>query len=304
MIDNDLDDEIVIGIDRPKTEKKTKKKKVAKKATSQNIKKADKSKKNVKNSKSSKNNKNNKPKKSKKKLLKMLLFLCLIGLVVFLLNSSFFNITKVEVVNNSKVTKEELKEIANFESYKNIFWINTRKIESEIKKNNAYVEEVQVSRKLPNTAIITLTERVPKYMLQFADSYVYINNQGYMLEVSTENIGLPIILGFKTDLSNIEVGKRFDVEDLKQMETIIKIVETANVNEVGQYITKIDISDEKNYTLFLESEQKTVYLGDCSDLNTRMLYLNGLLKLTKDVAGELFINMDLNTERAYFREKT
>ena len=57
------------------------------------------------------------------------------------------------------------------------------------------------------------------------------------------------------------------------METIIKIVETANINEVGQYITKIDVSDEDNYTLILEREQKTVYLGDGSDLNTRMLYL-------------------------------
>lgn len=87
------------------------------------------------------------------------------------------------------------------------------------------------------------------------------------------------------------------------METIIKIVETANINDVGQYITKIDMSDEKNYTLILESKQKTVYLGDCSDLNTRMLYLNGLLKLTEDVAGELFIDMDLNTEKPYFREQ-
>ena len=88
------------------------------------------------------------------------------------------------------------------------------------------------------------------------------------------------------------------------MEFIIKIVETANINEVGEYITKIDISDEKNYTLILEGEQKTVYLGDCSNLNTRMLYLNGILKATKNTAGEIFINMDLNTEDAYFREKT
>lgn len=88
------------------------------------------------------------------------------------------------------------------------------------------------------------------------------------------------------------------------MQTIIKIIETANINEVGEYITKVDISDEKNYTLVLESEQKTVYLGDGSDLNTRMLYLNGILKSTKNTAGEIFLNMDLNTEDAYFREKT
>lgn len=294
MINNDSEDEIIVGINRPKEEKnKAKKKKVAKKATSQNKKNMDKGKK----------QKKSKKKKNHKRLISFLIVLIIIGVIIFLLNSSFFVIKGVEVNNNSKVSKEELEEIANFGMYKNIFWLNTRKIENDIKTNNAYIEEVQVSRKLPNTAVITVKERVPKYMLQFADSYVYINNQGYMLEVSTENINLPIILGFKTDLSNIEVGKRLDIEDLKKMETIIKIVETANLNEVREYITKIDISDESNYTLILESIQKTVYLGDCSDLNTRMLYLNGILKLYKNTPGEIFINMDLNTENAYFREK-
>jgi hypothetical protein len=88
------------------------------------------------------------------------------------------------------------------------------------------------------------------------------------------------------------------------MQTIIKIVETANINDIGSYITKIDVSNTKNYTLILEGEQKTVYLGDCSDLNTRMLYLSGILSQTKNLAGEIFLNMDLNTEDAYFREQT
>lgn len=292
MQDNDSEDEIIIGINRPQEDKKSKKKKVAKKATSKNNKKVDKSK------------GQKKKKKSKKKFIKFLIILIIIGIIIFLLNSNLFAITKVVVQNNSKVTRQKAEEIANFKSYKNIFWINTRKIENEIKNSSAYVEEVEVSRKLPNTAVITIKERVPKYMLQFADSYVYINNQGYMLEVSTENINLPIILGFKTDLSNIEVGNRLDIEDLKKLEIIIKIVETANINEVGQYITKIDISDEKNYTLILEEIQKTVYLGDCSNLNTRMLYLNGIIDYYRNTPGEIFLNMDLNTENAYFREKT
>ena len=88
------------------------------------------------------------------------------------------------------------------------------------------------------------------------------------------------------------------------METIIKIVETANIHDVGEYITKIDISDDSNYTIMMDKEQKTVYLGDCSDLNTRMLYLSGILKLYKNTPGEIFINMELNTENAYFREQT
>ena len=48
MINNDSEDEIIIGINRPQVEKSNKKKKVAKKATYQNKKGADKTNKNKK----------------------------------------------------------------------------------------------------------------------------------------------------------------------------------------------------------------------------------------------------------------
>ena len=54
---------------------------------------------------------------------------------------------------------------------------------------------------------------------------------------------------------------------------------------------------------YLETEEKTVYLGEATELNTRMIYLSGILSREKGVAGEIFLNMNLNTEDAFFREK-
>lgn len=297
---NDLDDEIIIGINRPQTPKKGNKKnnkKETNKKNKQNNKKV------AKKATSKKNQKKDKPKKSKKGLIVFAILICIVILAIVLMNIDICKIKHIELVDNANVTKEQIEELVNFEQYNNLFSLNSVKVKEDIKKN-AYVEDVIVSRRFPNTVKITLIERVPKYMLQVADSYIYINNQGYMLEISVDRLELPIILGFKTDLSNVQAGNRLDLEDLKQMETIIKIVETANMNDIGNLITKIDVSNDKNYTLILESEQKTVYLGDCSNLNTRMLYLSGILNQTKNVAGEIFLNMDLNTDDAYFREQT
>ena len=138
-------------------------------------------------------------------------------------------------------------------------------------------------------------------MLQFADSYIYINNQGYMLEISTEKLDLPIITGFKTDLSNVKAGDRLEVDDLKKLEMVIKIVETANSNGIGSLISKVDISDDKEYMVELASENKKAYLGDCSNLNTRMLHLKTIIEQEKGNAGTAYIDMNLNTSRAYFR---
>lgn len=304
------DDEIIIGLNRdstPKRNKKHRRKKKRDKRREQELKKAQMKERKVANdatSQKTKDKPNRKPKKSSK-FFKMFLTIWVLALVFFvLMNLDICKIQNIELVNAGIVTVEQVKELADFDQYNNLFALNTIKIEEDIKQN-AYVEDVKVSRKFPNTVKITIKERTPRYMLQVADSYVYINNQGYMLDISVNRLdGIPIILGFKTDLSNAQAGNRLDLEDLKQMDQIIKIVETANINDIGSYITKIDVSDDRNYILVLEGERKTVYLGDCSNLNTRMLYLSGILTQTKNLAGEIFLNMDLNTEDAYFREQT
>ena len=288
-----MDDEIIIGIKHPENEMpKNNKKKATKKVAS---------KKNKTKDKNDKPKKNQKP-RSKKRLVIIIVILLLICGLAFLMYSKLFEIKNIEIKNNSHISKEEVEELCEFNKYKNIFWVTNIGISKDLEKN-AYIEKVKLHKRLPSTIIVDVKEREPRFMLQIADSYVYVNNQGYLLEVSTENIGLPIILGFKTDLSNVEVGKRLDVEDLRRMDTIIRIMDTATVNNIAELITKIDISDEKNYTLILEGEGKTVYLGEATDLNTRMIYLSGILSREKGVEGEVFLNMNLNTEDAYFREK-
>ena len=58
----------------------------------------------------------------------------------------------------------------------------------------------------------------------------------------------------------------------------------------------------KDYKLFFDTEQKEAYLGDCSDLETRMLYLTAILRSESGKPGEIFVNMNLNQDNVFFRE--
>ena len=90
------------------------------------------------------------------------------------------------------------------------------------------------------------------------------------------------------------------------MNTVIKIFEIAKSNELSDLITKIDISDTKNYIIILENEGKKVYLGDCSDsdLNTKMLYLKSIIDASQGRAGDVYLNVDLNSQKVYVRWST
>lgn len=277
------DDEIIIGIEN------TNKKKSKSKNTNTN--------------KTKKNNKKNDAKKEKDlNVLKVLALICIFSvLLIVLLSSNLFNVNTILVEGNSKLSDEKVISLSSIELYTNIFNINKSKIKSKLKENS-YIEAVKISRRLPSTIVIDIDERIPTYMLQFADSYVYINNQGYMLEISNEKIEVPILTGFTTDLSNIKPGNRINSDDLKKMGMVIRIYQTLNNNDIAEMLSKIDMSNEKNYTLFFESEQKKAYLGNASDLSTRIVCLKGILEATTGKAGEVFLNVDLNTERPYFRE--
>lgn len=307
-----MDDEIIIGIDvkdnsnkkkNKKLKKNSQKKKSSKKGGKDYIKE-----KNNRKEKIIKNNQRNTSKasntskyvKRKNKTKNLGIIILFIIFIIFILGSSMFNIQKIEVTGNDRISDETVISLSGLELYKNIFTFNKLSVVEKIKEN-AYIKSVKISRKLPDTVKITVQEKIPRYIIQIADSYAYINNQGYILEISTEKENMPILLGLSTDLSNIKVGERINVEDLKKMDMVIKICEIAKSNDLKDLITKIDISDDKNYTIILEKEGKTVYLGDCSDLNTRMLYLKSVLEASSGKSGEIFLNVDLNSDNVYFR---
>lgn len=291
-----MDDEIIIGINRKEPPKKSKKTKKKKKTVKASVKKE------AKMGKGSTGKKQSKKGNSNNTVIVkiVLVIIVFVAIIIGLSNVPLFNIKNIEVVGNTKLSEDKIIDLSGISDSVNLFKLDKASVKKVIKEN-AYVENVEINRKFPNKVIIDIKEREAKYMLQFADSYVYINNQGYMLEISNEKIQVPIIVGFTTDLSNIKPGNRIKVDDLQKMNMVIKIFETAKTSGIGDLITKIDISNSKNYTIGLEGEGKTVYLGDCSDLNTRIIYLKAILDANQGRSGEVFLNVDLNTEKVYFR---
>lgn len=234
------------------------------------------------------------------KIKYILIVLALIIGAIIVIYSPMFNIKSIEVEGNERLSKDKIIEISGLKNDVNMFKYTKIQIVNSLTKN-AYIESVEVTRKLPGTIGIKVTERHPTYMLQFADSFVYINNQGYILEISNERIDTPIIVGFKTDLNNIKPGNRVDIEDLKQLNMVIKIIGICEDNDITGVVTKVDVSNPKNYTLILEGQGKTVYLGDGNELTSRILYLKAILESSEGKEGIIFLNVDLNTQKAYFR---
>ena len=233
----------------------------------------------------------------------IILIAVLLGIIIYLMLSPIFNIKNITVEGNEQISSEQIVSLSTIQKDMNLFKVSKKDTIAKIKEN-PYIKTVQIRRVWPDTIQINITERVASFMLEHGSSYAYIDNQGYILEISaTPKEGLAKIAGFSTPEENIVPGNRLVEDDLNKLNTVLRIMSEAKKNEIDSLITTINIEDENNYYLYLDSEQKTVYLGDNTMLDTKMTYVKVILDKEKDHAGEIFVNMDLNQKNPYFRER-
>ena len=212
-------------------------------------------------------------KKSTFKIIKWIILLAIIVAGgIYLIMSPIFNISNISVTGNSKISTDEIISLSKIELEKNLFKYRNSDIIKNIQEN-AYIETVQVSKKIPDTIEINIQERQPEFIIKFANANALIDNQGYILEISEKKQNLPLIEGYETKQEDLQVKNRLCVEDLHKLGDALKIMEAATSNDIAKLITKIDIKDNTNYILTLQKNKKTVYLGDVSDLSTKMLWI-------------------------------
>jgi len=295
-----LDNEIIIGL-TPKKEKqknigaghraRPKKEKVKKKKE-----------KNIQNKKTKVKSKkvktDTKESKTKKRIIKWtsITVLIIICIILFIL-SPVFNIRTINVVGANKVAAAEIIAASGIKKNENMFKMNVWKVEQNIEKD-PYISKATINRKLDGTVNINIEERVPSYMIVLDDKYMYIDNQGYMLEISEQPLAVPTLIGYKTETKDIAPGNRLYEEDLIKLNTCIKIMEAAEGNNIEDLITSIDISNINEYILNLETKGIVVHFGDSSKINQKILWILYTVNDVDIKPGDLF----LDSKRVYFRE--
>ena len=248
--------------------------------------------------------KRNKRNKKVKNILKIILLLgVIIGGTIFSMTSPIFNIKEIQVTNNNITPSDTIISLSELKLDENIFKFNKYNVKNKIKEN-AYIEDVKIHRKIPNVVQIEITQRQPKYSIDFMGKYAYINSQGYILEVADTNNGLPIIQGIATNEEEIVPNSRLNEDDLTSLENIIKIMDIAKENNLDTKVTSIDITNKNQYSIYIQEEKKRIHLAENTNLGNKMLYAISIMEKEKGIEGDIYVNGDLNNKfQPYFREK-
>ena len=145
--------------------------------------------------------------------------------VVDMDNANIDNIEQIQVEGEAQkqvepmLTIEAIKSLSGLNIGDNMFQKSKKEITDSI-KTNYYVEDVQINRKFNGTMHITIIPREVSYLINYAGTYIYLDSQGYILELNSEVKNVPILIGTTTDFANLGLEdnnneiKRLNSEDL------------------------------------------------------------------------------------------
>lgn len=235
-----------------------------------------------------------KRKKRKALLITTFIMVVLIGSCTYLLNAETFKIQEIKIEGNKKLENEQIEELSEINIGKSIFSIT--EVVTKVKlKRNGYVENVKLEKTYPNKIKIVIEEREKKYQIETEKGrYIYIDEQGHILEVSEIKAELPIITGMEITEEKVEELQRLEENDLDKMEKILHLVEEIQNLEIENAIAKIETEEE--YIVHMQGDQTIINLGDASNLSNRMFYVKAILKEEGQKPGTIYVNGNINEQ--------
>lgn len=221
-----------------------------------------------KKAKSTSSNKYIKKGKKKKKSGGLILgfFIVIVGVLVFVYKSPIFSLKKINIKGLVTVTNASLQDKLKYYIGKNIFTVDYKEIEKDL-KTNPYIETVKVSKGWIDELDITVKENKIIFYIQDKDKIKTINNHGVVTE-KLDNLGdrkLVKLTGI--DVSNKNVGEKIlDGENLQ-----VILGNFYNIIEVmpKEYsFIEINMQDLNNIICFTNNIK--IMVGDASKLVDKM----------------------------------
>ena len=266
-----------------------------------------------KGKKNSKKQEKRKPKSPlQRKIIRILSYGAIVAVVlivgVVLSLTVLFKTQAYEVSGVTVYSEEEIIDACGIKEGENIFLAPKGSAENRLKKEFPYVEDADVSFKIPDTIRIAIVEADEGYLMKVSDSnYLVISTKGRILNQTADASAydLPIFIG--PTLTSGEIGDYVSYEDETVVDMIESITQTFADNGY-QGITEIDATNMANIS-FTYDDRVKVKLGIPEDLDykvrTAMTIINENLdkNRTGTITGVLDVSRCNSTKRSYFNEQ-
>lgn len=223
-------------------------------------------------------------KKKAKSHVGFLSFLLIISIVCFLLVSPVFSIKNVAVSGNNKVLNSEIISTSGIIYDQNILRIDKFSIINKILEI-PYIKNVEIKRNWPSEICVNVEENVPVAGVSFYGSKILLDENGYVLEVITDNqeTGLAKLDGISA--KSITAGKKLECNEKEMLESYLEILKIFKNNDMldeverlfvenGEYLVELKIGHVANLGKIEDLQYKLLLLKEIIAKEENSVYVN------------------------------
>lgn len=218
-------------------------------------------------------------KKIKKKKNRLIFFIIILLTSTFLIlytKTSFFHILSIEVNGNEKITDEKLVLASGIIIDENIFKINLKMVRENILLH-PYVKNVIVKRKLPNKIRIEVEERKEIAVINYIGSYIYIDEEGIILNILSEKNNEEIIEIGGIEILSPQIGNKIEFVDEEIEPRVFDFINNSNVLGLWKFFNKVTIDENQNVAIHMENGGEVAF-GTLDDVKYKLNFLISILE--------------------------
>lgn len=225
------------------------------------------------------------------------------GVVVAVLLSMviFFRVQNMEVSNGiesasgSYYTKEEIIAAAGIAEGDNLLLVSRSEVAGNIMAKLPYVKSVRVTRSLPDTLVLTVTEFEATYAVQdTVGDYYLITAGGKATERVEERDAKSHILIQDMVIETPTIGEAVKAEQ-GQLNALTKLLQEIELSGLEREIASVSVPSSTNMTLWY-GDRFLVRLGDSSELDYKLEFLKRVIS-EQEVFASGTIDLSLGNGR-------
>lgn len=204
----------------------------------------------------------------------------------------FFRVRNIEVRGNLYYSAEEIIEAAGIASGDNLLTLSRAEIAGRVIEKTEYVKNVRVTRKLPDTVVITVTEDETTFSVQDAGGKYYLITAAGKATKQVEEIDAkkhilirdlviqPPVIG---EVIHVAENSEGAVSPQEQLDALTLLLHEIEASKLEKDITVVSVPSAFNLTVWYE-DRFEVWLGTTDDLAYKLEYLKVVVQEQKEYA--------------------
>lgn len=225
-------------------------------------------------------------------VLYKLLTLVVVCAAAVLALTLFFKVESVEVTGNSRYSAQEIQDACGVQLGDNLYLLNKPDMVQRLHQQLPYIDEVRITRQLPNTLCVQVTEFSTVYAVEQEGTVWLLTSGGKIVETAAERGDTPLIDGCELLAPSLGGDVSFALELQNRQESLFALLTALESAELTGDVRAIHLGDPTVLSMDY-TERFTVEMPYGADYPRLLRYLTLVIEeLETNLTGVIDLTRD------------